>query len=138
MKTRKEASRAEIFNTIHNGDRSMDINSGTGVQDIPEVSQTAKDIAEVCDSIRDMLIGKNRAYGDSALTPVRIFSRASLVEQIRVRLDDKLSRLARGAGGDYVEDVEGDIIGYLILLRIAKKRAGSSLLESRAPVTVQS
>ena len=43
-----------------------------------------------------MLLAKNEAYGNSAIDPLRIFSRADPVEQIRVRIDDKLSRLARG------------------------------------------
>jgi hypothetical protein len=66
-----------------------------------------------------MLIEKNHAYGDSALDPVRIFSKADPVEQIKVRIDDKLSRLARGAAAG--EDVERDLIGYLVLLRVARR-----------------
>ena len=41
------------------------------------------------------------------------------LEQIDVRLDDKLSRIMSGQG-DEDEDVEQDIIGYLILKRVAK------------------
>lgn len=70
--------------------------------------------------LKEMLLEKNAAYGDSALDPVRIFSRADAAEQIRVRLDDKLSRLARGS--DAGEDVVLDLLGYLILLRIAERR----------------
>ena len=79
------------------------------------------EIATECDLIKEMLLSKNRAYGDSALSPVRVFSKADNVEQIRVRLDDKLSRLARGSAAG--EDVSLDLIGYLVLLRIAEKRA---------------
>ena len=62
-----------------------------------------------------MLRQKNRAYGDSAATPLRVFSRVDATEGIRVRLDDKLSRLARGDGsGD--EDAVKDLVGYLALL----------------------
>lgn len=73
-------------------------------------------IAQDCDRVRDMLLAKNKAYGNSALDPVRIFSKASPREQILVRLDDKLSRLARGQPAG--EDVLLDIIGYLHLLRV--------------------
>lgn len=66
-----------------------------------------------------MLIAKNRAYGNAALDPVRIFSRANPSEQIRVRLDDKLSRLARGS--DAGEDVILDLLGYLVLLRLSER-----------------
>jgi len=78
-------------------------------------------ITAECDAIRDMLLEKNEAYGDSAIEPLRVFSRASAEEQILVRIDDKLSRLARGSAAG--EDVVADLIGYLVLLRIARERA---------------
>jgi hypothetical protein len=81
---------------------------------------TADDIAAECDAIKALLLAKNAAYGDSALDPVRIFSKASPVEALLVRIDDKLSRLARGS--DAGEDVALDLIGYLVLLRIAQRR----------------
>lgn len=74
------------------------------------------------DALAEMLIMKNRAYGDSALNPVRVFSKASPREQILVRLDDKLSRISRGEPGAFNEDVVKDIIGYLILLRVLDAR----------------
>lgn len=84
-------------------------------------SNTAGLIRAECDAVKDMLLEKNAAYGDSALHPVRIFSKADTLEQINVRIDDKLSRLARGSAAG--EDTELDLIGYLILRRIAKIRA---------------
>lgn len=83
---------------------------------------TENDIRAACDELRDMLLAKNQRYGDSALNPVRIMSRASPVEQILTRIDDKLSRLARGSGQE-TEDVELDLLGYFLLLRVARKRA---------------
>lgn len=74
-----------------------------------------------CQDIAQMLIGKNAAYGNSALDPVRIFSKADAVEQLKVRIDDKLSRIQRGSLSDD-EDTLLDLIGYLILLRIALAR----------------
>lgn len=76
-------------------------------------------IAAECDRIKAMLLQKNAAYGNSALDPVRVFSKADAAEQLRVRIDDKLSRLARGSNAG--EDVTGDLIGYLVLLRIAER-----------------
>lgn len=78
-------------------------------------------IAEECNAVRDMLLEKNRAYGNSALDPIRVFSKAPTDEQIRVRLDDKLSRIARGQGSGN-EDAESDLLGYLILLRVHRRR----------------
>lgn len=76
-------------------------------------------ISTVCDEIKQLLLTKNANYGNSALDPVRIFSRASAEEQILVRIDDKLSRIKRGAGilGDD-EDVINDLIGYLVLYKV--------------------
>lgn len=76
-------------------------------------------IAAVCDGIKSILLEKNRKYGDSAVNPVRLFSKADPVEQIKVRLDDKLSRI-RSAQSDDTEDAELDLIGYLVLLRVAR------------------
>jgi len=74
-----------------------------------------------CHEIAQMLINKNIAYGDSALEPVRIFSKSDAVEQLRVRIDDKLSRLMKGT--DYIGDNDiDDLIGYLVLLKIAKEK----------------
>ena len=77
-------------------------------------------IAQVCDEIKQLLLTKNEKYGDSALNPSRIFSKADVVEQLLVRIDDKLNRIQKGAGllaSD--EDVIQDLIGYLVLLKIA-------------------
>ena len=77
-------------------------------------------ITEVCSELNNFLLDKNEKYGDSAIDPVRILSKADPVEQIKVRIDDKLSRLAHGQDGD--EDVIKDLTGYLILLEVAKRK----------------
>ena len=77
-------------------------------------------IREVCNEILELLIEKNRKYGDSALKPVRIFSSSDAKEQIRVRIDDKLLRIVSKQLDDD-EDVINDLIGYLILLKVAGK-----------------
>lgn len=87
-----------------------------------DATKAAMLITEECDALKALLLAKNAAYGNSALEPLRIFSKADTAEQIRVRLDDKLSRLARGSAAG--EDVEQDLLGYLILLRVAR-RAGT-------------
>jgi len=79
---------------------------------------TAEKIAAKCDGIREMLVEKNQKYGDSALHPVRVFSRGTSHEAIRVRIDDKLSRIHAGVIDD--EDTILDLVGYLILLLIAR------------------
>ena len=71
-------------------------------------------------NVANMLKEKNRSYGNSALDPLRIFSKATPVEQILVRIDDKLSRLKRG-DNRFQEDTILDLLGYLVLLIIAQK-----------------
>lgn len=85
--------------------------------------ETEDQIDRVMGEIRDMLIAKNRAYGDSALDPVKVFSKESNIEQLYVRIDDKLSRIQRGH--EYPgDDTIVDLVGYLVLLLIAKERDG--------------
>ena len=83
------------------------------------VPESEMKISGVCDDIKELLINKNRKYGNSALKPCRVFSKASPVEQLLVRIDDKLNRIMHGAGllADD-EDVVNDLIGYLVLLKI--------------------
>lgn len=81
---------------------------------------TQIEIAKVCEEIKDLLLEKNRKYGNSAIDPVRIFSNVDSLEQLNVRIDDKLSRI-KSSQSDDMEDAELDLIGYLILKRVAKR-----------------
>jgi hypothetical protein len=79
-----------------------------------------EDLHSLLYEIEEMLISKNIKYGNSALEPLRIFSKASSQEQLKVRIDDKLSRLkTQDVSED--EDVVNDLIGYLILYKISNK-----------------
>lgn len=82
--------------------------------------ETQFTIAQICDEIKDMLIAKNKSYGDSALDPIRIFSKADKTEQIKIRIDDKLSRISRGTEFYGDNDID-DLIGYLILFKVANE-----------------
>jgi hypothetical protein len=93
------------------------------IKKILELSKTAPagyNILAACLEITEMLLEKNVAYGNSALNPIRIFSNADDMEQLNVRIDDKLNRIKNKKlyAGDNDED---DLIGYL-LLKKAKKR----------------
>lgn len=78
-------------------------------------------IVSTCFDIAEMLVEKNKSYGDSALNPVRIFSKVNSVEQIAIRIDDKLSRLNNGH--EFLGDNDlDDLIGYLVLLKIARDK----------------
>ena len=83
-------------------------------------TEAGREIWETCHEIAHMLIKKNIAYGNSALDPINIFSKASALEQLSTRIDDKLNRVKRGS--EYPgDDTILDLIGYLVLYRIASK-----------------
>ena len=84
------------------------------------LNDTQKRISSICDDVKELLLFKNQRYGNSALEPIRVFSKSSSVEQILVRIDDKLNRFMKGVGlVEDDEDVVMDLIGYLILLKMA-------------------
>lgn len=88
-----------------------------------EAAPAATEITAACDAVKALLLAKNAKYGNSALEPARVFSKASPVEQLLVRIDDKISRV-RTSGTDLTdEDTVNDLIGYLVLLKIAQARA---------------
>ncbi|MFZ7126395.1 MAG: hypothetical protein ACOWWM_09620 [Desulfobacterales bacterium] len=86
----------------------------------PNEATMADLIADECDALKAMLLGKNKSYGNSAAEPLRVFSRVDPVEQINVRIDDKLSRIAKGCEFEG-EDTEWDLIGYLLLKRCVQR-----------------
>ena len=72
--------------------------------------------------VAHLLREKNEKYGDSALNPMRVFYKggAQASDMIRIRIDDKISRLARGSEGIESDlDIYHDLIGYLALLVVA-------------------
>jgi hypothetical protein len=72
----------------------------------------------VLKGIENLLLEKRKAYGDSALNPIRIFSKANADEALLARIDDKLSRI-KNLGFEDNEDSINDLIGYLVLLKIS-------------------
>lgn len=84
-----------------------------------KIAQTQIDISTVCDEIKELLLEKNKRYGDSALNPVRVFSKANPAEAILIRMDDKLSRI-RTMDPDDAEDAYLDLLGYLVLYRVSQ------------------
>ena len=77
-------------------------------------------IKEVGREVVMLLLEKNKAYGDTANKPPKIFSKLSAKEGILARIDDKLSRIKNKGLNDKTEDTLFDLAGYLILLIIAK------------------
>ena len=69
--------------------------------------------------MKNLLIQKNRDYGDSATNPSNVFSDGSPIESLCARIDDKLMRIQNKGINDKTEDTISDLIGYLILLKVA-------------------
>ncbi len=65
---------------------------------------------------KNILLERNKEYGNSALKPRQIFSKASPVEVLEQQIDHKLSRIAEG---DRKKDTLMDIVNYILLLDIA-------------------
>lgn len=82
-----------------------------------------KEIRAKCNQLAEFLIEKNRAYGNSAANPSRIFAKdVSPLAQIDIRIDDKLNRLMKGS--EYPgDDTIWDLAGYMVLRMIVKDQS---------------
>lgn len=69
-------------------------------------------------NMKNFLIEKNKKYGDSALTPHKIFSKLPGYTSIDIRIDDKLSRINNAK--ELRKNDLIDLIGYLHLKAIEK------------------
>ena len=81
---------------------------------------TQQGITRVFNSMRDVVIEKNRRYGDAALAPKHIFSKLDAGEGIKVRIDDKISRIMNSGGAVRKNDV-ADLMGYLALFSVSQE-----------------
>ena len=81
---------------------------------------TSNKIKQKCKELEELLLSKNAKYGNSALEPLNVFSKANAVSGIKMRIDDKLKRIQNAGLVDATEDTLQDLAGYLILLMIAK------------------
>tara|TARA_R110001606_G_scaffold390469_1_gene557449 strand:- start:237 stop:611 length:375 start_codon:yes stop_codon:yes gene_type:complete len=88
---------------------------------------TKDKIKEKCRLLEELLVRKNDAYGDSALEPMGVFSSANASTGIKIRLDDKLKRIANAGLVEDTEDTLIDIAGYIILLMIAKDNESNDI-----------
>ncbi len=79
---------------------------------------TRTNITQVFDSMRDLVLEKNKRYGDSVLKPKRCFSKLDAEQGILVRLDDKLGRIENSS--DLRKNDIADLIGYLSLLCVSR------------------
>jgi len=85
---------------------------------------SSEKIILVQDSMKNLLLEKNRRYGDAALNPITIFEKhinnetKQSTKSILVRMSDKLSRI-QNSNELRLNDI-ADLHGYLTLLIIDK------------------
>ena len=72
----------------------------------------------VLNSVSEVLIEKNRKYGNAALEPIGLFYKGDSVTSIAIRIDDKISRV-RNAEELRKNDMF-DLLGYGLLLGISQ------------------
>ena len=89
---------------------------------VPPTVDFAWHLDKVTEKITNLLKEKNAAYGNSALNPTNIFSKLDAVESLCCRLDDKIARIKNKGITDETEDTVDDLIGYLLLLKMALER----------------
>lgn len=89
---------------------------------VPKDADFAWHLDKVTKKVTDLLKEKNAAYGNSALNPANIFSKLDAVESLLVRMDDKIMRIKNKGINDKTEDTVDDLIGYLLLLKMALER----------------
>ncbi len=80
--------------------------------------ETKQKIIKIYDGLKALQLIKNDRYNDSALKPIAIFSKTSSNEQIKCRLDDKISRVKNSS--ELRKNDCADIIGYVVLLMISE------------------
>lgn len=87
---------------------------------------TQSDIARFGLALTQLLLIKNKKYGNSAAEPVAVFSRLDAFDRLKVRMDDKLSRLSRGDNDADNEDAFVDLAGYLLLTLVVRNQMANS------------
>ena len=74
----------------------------------------------VLGDLRELLLSKNRKYGNSMFEPSGIFFKGDRLAAINSRIDDKLAR-KKSDQDDEDEDIVMDLMGYLVARIIINK-----------------
>lgn len=124
---------AEGSSFVHGEEKGLAVNSSTRMDEgflfgtptkVPE-SSFESDVKAVLNTIESLLASKNKAYGNAALDPIRIFSKADSTDGLLIRIDDKLNRIKNLGITPETEDSVMDLIGYLVLLKISQKQSNA-------------
>ena len=83
-----------------------------------ETIDIIKDIHDLMTNFGEFLQEKNRRYGDSALNPVKIFSKHEPENPLCSRLDEKIQRIMNA--DEIRKNDVCDLFGYIALYMIGK------------------
>ena len=81
---------------------------------VNNIGKSQSPIGQVVESLSEFLIAKNKNYGNSALKPIKVFSKVEPTNSICVRMDDKISRIVNSS--ELRKNDIVDLTGYLVLL----------------------
>ena len=91
----------------------------TKIDNSENLTDTQLKISEILDAMKDLLLYKNKKYGDSAINPKKIFYKGDSTNSILIRLDDKIGRVMSHTDEKPRTNDVADIIGYCTLLLIS-------------------
>lgn len=105
-----------------------------GLQDLsrhgePELEINVDACYEITASIKNVLLEKNKRYGNAALAPINVFYKGDATDSICIRLDDKLSRIKNSC--ELRKNDLYDLLGYCILYLISVDKDNDKTFEEK-------
>ena len=105
-----------------------------GLQDLEWPAEPALEIDvdacyKITASIKNVLLEKNKRYGNAALAPINVFYKGDATDSICIRLDDKLSRIKNSR--ELRKNDLYDLLGYCILYLISMDKDNDKTFEEK-------
>ena len=94
----------------------------TKVKEPNEIVEFHNKLDDILLNVGNLLKSKNEAYGNTSLNPPKIFSKLDSSEALCARIDDKIMRIKNRGLVSATEDTLTDLIGYLLLLKMSRKK----------------
>ena len=110
------------FDTNRNGKDDIDDVKTPQIHQEPEALKFQNQLDTLLTNIGNLLKSKNEAYGNTSLNPPKIFSKLDSAEALCARIDDKIMRIKNRGLVSATEDTLTDLIGYLLLLKMSRKK----------------
>lgn len=99
------------------------------MQTITKSMNSQKRIEEVFDAMKELVLYKNKMYGDSALTEGGIFYKGDAEDSILVRMNDKVRRIQH-SNILRVNDM-ADLLGYTALWMVVSDVTKEDILSMK-------